>query len=186
MISINMENFTEAEDLYDFWIAAGPDRWFDKDEEFDRAFRDRFLSLYERAAEGQCTAWLDRPSSALSLIILLDQFPRNSFRGTPRVFATDPMAREMASIAIERGHDMAFDLDLRGFFYMPFMHSEDLADQNKSVELQRELAWDWRRPALRHRDIIAAFGRFPHRNAILGRKTTAEEQHYLENGGFSG
>lgn len=175
-----------AQELYEFWISAGPDRWFDESREFDDRFREAFGGVYEVAASRGLEFWLDQPLSALSLVILLDQFPRNAFRGTPRAYASDPLAREMAVIAIAKGHDLAFGLDLRGFFYMPFMHSEALADQDNSVELQRELAWDWRRPAARHREIIAAFGRFPHRNAILGRTSTPEEQQYLDNGGFKG
>ena len=136
--------------------------------------------------QGGCASWISTASSALSLVVLFDQFPRNAFRESPQAYASDPLARAAATAAIERGHDKHFGLDLRGFFYMPFMHSEDLVDQDRSIELQRELAWDWRRPAARHRAIIAAFGRFPHRNAILGRVTTPEEQRYLDGGGFAG
>jgi uncharacterized protein (DUF924 family) len=176
----------ESIEVYEFWLEAGSERWFDQDDAFDRRFRDRFLPLYEVASQGGCAGWLRQPISALSLIVMLDQFPRNCFRGTPRAYDSDPLAREMAAKSIERGQDKALGLDLRGFFYMPFMHSENLADQDRSIDLQRELSWDWRRPAARHRDIVAAFGRFPHRNAILGRVTTAEEQRYLDNGGFTG
>jgi uncharacterized protein (DUF924 family) len=170
----------------DFWIGAGEDRWFDADEEFDRAFRDHCLSLHEAAAREELTGWSATAVGALGLILLLDQFPRNAFRGTPRAYSTDVLARRIAEAAIAAGQDRHFGSNLRGFFYMPFMHSESIADQDRSVALQSDLSWDWQRPAARHRDIIARFGRFPHRNRILGRENTPAEQRYLDDGGFSG
>lgn len=176
----------EAVAVLDFWTEAGMEKWFTKSEEFDCAFRDAFLPLHEAAARGDLAHWSATPVGALSLVILLDQFPRNCFRGTDRIWASDALARDVADAAIAAGFDRHFVDDLRGFFYMPFMHSEDLADQERSVALHADLSWDWRRPAGRHRDIIARFGRFPHRNQILGRTSTPEEQRYLEEGGFKG
>lgn len=184
--SVNPATPPAAVELLDFWRKAGETRWFSRDDEFDRTFRERFLALYRAAARSDLAGWTATPVGALGLVILLDQFPRNAFRGTAEIYATDALARDTAEAAIAAGHDRRFGTELRGFFYMPFMHSEDLADQERSVSLQRELSWDWRRPAARHRDIIKRFGRFPHRNAVLGRVSTPEEKRYLDEGGFSG
>jgi uncharacterized protein (DUF924 family) len=173
-------------DVLAFWRAAGAARWFKKDEEFDRTFRDRFLAAHEAAARGDLDAWMDSADGALALCIVLDQFPRNAFRGSARMFAADAKAREVARAAVNSGWDEQVDTDLRQFFYLPFMHSESLADQDLGVELSSRIGPDSRRWAVLHRDIVARFGRFPHRNAILGRTTTAEEQKFLDEGGFSG
>ncbi len=175
-----------ASDVVAFWRDAGPDRWFTKDDAFDRRFHTQGLALYEAAARGGLAPWAARPEGALALVLLLDQFPRNSFRGTARMFATDALARTVAAAAIEAGHDRAVHPDLRVFFYLPFEHSEELADQDRSVALAAPLNADYRAYAELHRDIIRRFGRFPHRNAILGRATTAEEQRFLDDGGFAG
>jgi uncharacterized protein (DUF924 family) len=169
-----------------FWRAAGPSRWFRKDETFDTEFRDAFLAAHEEAARGKLDAWAAMPDGALALCILLDQFPRNSFRGTTRMFATDNKARAVANVAIESGFDIAVDDELRQFFYMPLMHSEDMDDQDRCVELTQGLASDNHRFALMHRDIVARFGRFPHRNKVLGRESTPEEVKFLAEGGFAG
>jgi uncharacterized protein (DUF924 family) len=174
-------------DVLTFWFEAGPDRWFTKDPALDEAMRERFLALYEQAAAGELAAWEEVPKSALALVILLDQFPRNMFRGTPRAYATDPMARDVAGRAILHGFDRKVDDIERQFFYLPFMHSEDLADQKHCVALyQASGLTDGLTYAEEHHAIIARFGRFPHRNAILGRETTEEEQRFLDEGGFSG
>ena len=144
-------------------------------------------AIVECAAAGQLSAWEHGAKGALALLILLDQFPRNMFRGSPRMFATDPMARAIAAGSIVRGHDAQVDKELRNFFYLPFEHSEDLADQERSVALCKaagdadSLKW-----AEIHADIIRRFGRFPHRNAVLGRATTPDEQKFLDDGGFGG
>ena len=176
----------EALAVVEFWREAGSDRWFTKDPEFDRRFRERCLALHEAAAAGELRGWSVTPLGALALALLLDQFPRNCFRGTPRMYATDALAREVAAAAIEAGHDQAVEAELRPFFYLPFEHSESLADQDHSVELMRPLGGEHSTYAEGHRDIIRRFGRFPHRNAILGRATTPEERRFLDEGGFAG
>jgi uncharacterized protein (DUF924 family) len=176
----------EALGVIDFWVEAGPQRWFAKDAGFDRRFRERFLSLHEAAARGELGYWLLSASGALALILLLDQFPRNAFRGTPRMYATDALAREAAHQAIEAGFDRLVAEDLRVFVYLPFGHSEFLADQERSVVFCRRLGEPSASHAQRHRDIVLRFGRFPHRNPILGRTMTKEEQAYLDGGGYAG
>jgi uncharacterized protein (DUF924 family) len=169
-----------------FWREAGADRWFKKDSAFDDEIKRRFLATYEAAAAGKLTNWESNAEGALALLILLDQFPRNMFRGETRAFATDPLARAIASRAILSGFDGAFP-DMRGFFYLPFQHSENLADQERGVALYKVVGdADGLKWAKIHADIIRKFGRFPHRNAVLGRVTTPDEQKFLDDGGFSG
>ena len=176
-----------AAEIVSFWRQAGPDKWFEKDEAFDRTVRSKYLAVHEAAARGELADWEDSAEGALALIILLDQFPRNMFRGSPHAFATDPLARAVADRAIARGFDRAGDETLRLFFYMPFMHSETLADQERCMRLFAALGHEGQtRYAADHRDIIAKFGRFPHRNRMIGRATTAAEQEFLDGGGFSG
>jgi uncharacterized protein (DUF924 family) len=173
-------------DVVGFWRAAGPDRWFERDAAFDDEIRRRFLGLHEAAAAGKLTGWEQSAEGALALLILLDQFPRNMFRGQARAFATDPLALAIASRAILNGYDGAIP-DLRSFFYLPFMHSELLADQERAIAFYRARAdSDNLKWAELHADIIRRFGRFPHRNAVLGRVTTPEEQAFLDGGGFAG
>jgi uncharacterized protein (DUF924 family) len=160
--------------------------WFAKDPAFDQIFRRRFIAAHNATTRGECSGWLRSPAGALALILLLDQFPRNAFRGTPRMYETDAMARFVADAAIALGHDRVIEPMLRGFLYLPFGHSEDVLDQQRAVELTRPLGDEWLKPAERHCDIIARFGRFPHRNVILGRAMTEEEQKYLDAGGFTG
>ncbi|MFT4091662.1 MAG: DUF924 family protein [Asticcacaulis sp.] len=175
-----------ASDVLTFWLEAGPAKWFAKDAAFDADFRDRFYEAHFAAARGEYVHWLEAPDSALSLILLLDQFPRNVFRGTGHMFSTDPLARSYALKAIEAGHDLSTDAGVRAFFYLPLVHSESLADQERAVELYVPLGEQWLPHAVEHRDIIARFGRFPHRNPLLGRESTAQETEYLASGGFSG
>jgi uncharacterized protein (DUF924 family) len=172
--------------VLDFWREAGPARWFRKDDAFDADFRARFLGAHEAAARGDLDSWARRSDGALALLILLDQFPRNAFRGTARMYESDAKARAVARAAIEAGFDKDFEPDLRNFFYLPLMHSEDLADQDRAVALARGIGGEPLRFALMHRGIIEKFGRFPHRNAMLGRTTTPEEQKFLADGGFAG
>jgi uncharacterized protein (DUF924 family) len=176
----------EATRIVAFWKEAGPGLWFAKDAAFDQRFRERFLLDHEAAARGELSSWQATPEGSLALIILLDQFPRNAFRGTPRVYATDASARQAATLALAAGYDRAFPLELRKFFVLPFAHSEDLADQERSVALARRLGAEDLAHAEHHRDIVRRFGRFPHRNQILGRPSTHEEMEYLANGGYAG
>ena len=178
---------TSASDVVAFWRNAGPKRWFEKDFAFDQEIRERFLDGHEAAADGKLTAWERNAEGALALLILLDQFPRNMFRGSARAFATDPLARAVADRAIARGFDAGAPSAERAFFYLPFEHSENLADQERSLVLSRR-AGDGKadKYAEIHADIIRRFGRFPHRNAVLGRATTQQEQAFLDAGGFAG
>jgi uncharacterized protein (DUF924 family) len=169
-----------------FWREAGPALWFAKDEAFDRRFRERFLLDHEAAARGEYEHWQSTPEGALALILLLDQFPRNAFRGTPRMYDTDSMARKIASTAFAAGYERAFEKEMQKFFVLPFGHSEDLADQERAVALARRIGETEFERAQHHRDIVRRFGRFPHRNSILGRVSTAEEREYLANGGYQG
>jgi uncharacterized protein (DUF924 family) len=173
-------------DVVDFWRNAGPDRWFAKSDAFDAEFGGRFLAAHEAAARGELDHWAHDAEGALALLVLLDQFPRNTWRGNARMLATDARALAVARDAIEAGLDLKVDEGLRRFFYLPFMHSESLADQERSVELNAALDANTQRFAVLHRDIIARFGRFPHRNRLLGRISSAEEQRFLDDGGFAG
>jgi uncharacterized protein (DUF924 family) len=175
------------EGIVDFWLLAGRDRWFSQDDGFDAEVTRLFSEAHSAAAEGRLDVWQEHPVGALALVLLLDQFPRNMFRGSPRAYATDEQARQAAKSALARGFAESVALELRPFFFLPFMHSEALADQELCIALydkagdQDGLKW-----AREHRDIVAMFGRFPHRNAALGRETTAEENRYLAKGGFKG
>jgi uncharacterized protein (DUF924 family) len=178
---------TTAAEILAFWRAAGRDKWFEKDDAFDAEIRTRFLDTYTAAAAGGLAAWEDEPEGALALVIVLDQFPRNIFRGDARTYAADPLARAMAGRAIARAFDQRFPPDERGFFYLPFEHSENLADQERSVALCRAAGdEEGIKYAEIHADTIRRFGRFPHRNPLLGRPTTPEEQAFLDGGGFAG
>jgi uncharacterized protein (DUF924 family) len=176
----------EPADVVAFWRAAGPERWFRKDEAFDAEFRERFLAAHQAAEFGRLAHWGETAEGALALVLLLDQFPRNAFRGTARMYATDALAREVASAAVDRGFDLAVEEQLRSFFYLPFMHSERLADLERCVALTQPLGGESHRYARHHHDIVLRFGRFPHRNAVLGRESTPEEQRFLQDGGFGG
>jgi len=174
-------------DVVSYWSEAGPERWFEQNDDFDQAIRSRFLATHEAAARGELAAHEESAEGALALVILLDQFSRNMFRGSARAFTTDALARAVANRAIARGFDQATDKTLRQFFYLPFMHSEVLADQDRSVQLYAAIGdTDLSTYALAHRDIIAKFGRFPHRNRALGCDTTPAEQEFLDGGGFAG
>ena len=192
-----------AEEVLGFWFGRPPDpvrnpasaryqqRWFERDAAFDEECRRRFLDAHEAAASGALDAWREEPRSNLALVLLLDQFPRNLFRGTPRAFATDARAREVARHALARGLDMTLPPVWRWFLYLPFEHSEEAHDQRLAVALFEMLALyhrDSREPldyARRHRDVIERFGRFPHRNEALGRPSTPEEERFLQEPGSS-
>jgi uncharacterized protein (DUF924 family) len=170
-----------------FWREAGEEKWFKKDAAFDDNIRTHFLQTYEAAAAGRLADWETAADGALALVIVLDQFPRNMFRDDPRTYASDELARAVAGRALERGFDQKVSLSDRQFFYLPFEHSEALPDQDRCCALfaatgdADKLQW-----ARAHADIIRRFGRFPHRNPVLGRATTPEEQAFLDAGGFKG
>ena len=179
-------------EVLQFWFGeprgARRKRWFEKDPAFDAGIRERFLPLHEALARGEHGDWLDEAGRCLARILVLDQFPRNMFRGTPRAFATDPLALQAARHAVGQGYDHGLLPVERLFIYLPFEHSEALGDQERACELCRPLAAfaetdDAYRYALAHRDIVARFGRFPHRNAILGRASTPEELEFLDQPG---
>jgi uncharacterized protein (DUF924 family) len=182
-----------ARALIDFWFGPpdDPERerhrelWFKSTEEFDAALRREFLADYEVGAAGGLGSWETSPEGALALVLLLDQVPRNIFRDTPRAYATDPAARAVADRALARSFDRMVPAPWRLFFYMPFHHSENIADQRRSLELFGALPRNPdRRGSLRrygrpYIEVIERFGRFPHRNAILGRQSTLEELAFL-------
>jgi uncharacterized protein (DUF924 family) len=182
-----MQRLATPDEVLAFWRDAGPEKWFAKDETFDQACRDRFMPTYEAAARGDLNEWELTPEGALAVILLLDQFPRNMFRGQRETYKTDPVALMVADRAIERGFDHKVEPEFRRFFYLPFMHSESLRHQERSVTLNEALGEEdsihWAR---HHHDIIARFGRFPHRNALLGRETTPEEEAFLQEDSFRG
>ena len=177
------------EDVLNFWLdEVGPVGWYNPPEGLDDKIREKFESVWQGAFEGRYSLWLTYPTGALAYIILTDQFPRNMFRDDARAFATDHLARAAAKLAIERGWDMKIDEPARQFFYLPLMHSECLADQDRCVRLMKE-----RMPeagasnllhAKAHREVIRTFGRFPYRNAALSRRTTHGEVAYLDRGGY--
>jgi uncharacterized protein (DUF924 family) len=179
-----------ASEILDFWFGTAEldggiemrEIWFRSTAEFDAEIESRFLSVHEAAARGEHDALMATPKGALALIIVLDQFPRNLFRGSARSFATDSKAREIAHSAVDNGFDKGFDAWAKVFMYLPFEHSEDLADQDRGVALMSGMPEERTVKAAReHRDVIARFGRFPHRNAVLGRINTPEEEEYLKN-----
>ena len=165
-----------ARQILDFWFSRGQDDWWKADPAFDEEIRRRFLPLWETEREGLPEAFLGDADVALAAILLFDQFPRHIFRNHADQFSTDPLALAVAKGAVERGYDDGMTSDARGFLYMPFEHSEDLADQRRALLLFTALGdarmLDY---AKKHHEVIARFGRFPHRNALLGRKPTALE-----------
>lgn len=187
---------SQAQEILDFWFGK-PDRadygkprdfWFTKKPEFDEQVRTRFLKDYQKAAEGYLEDWIEFPDTCLALILLLDQFPRNMFRGTPEAFATDWEALSTAHHAVAKGYDRKLLPVQRWFIYLPFEHSENLEDQRRAVKLFQQLSDDPDSAscidyAIRHMEVIERFGRFPHRNAILGRTSTSEEKEFLKQSG---
>lgn len=170
-------------EIVNFWFSERVQPlWFDSTPEFDNELRETFLEVYELAARGELQDWSESAEGALALVIILDQLPLNMFRGLPQAFATEAQARRIAAQAVSAGLDTQLPPMQRAFLYMPFMHSEDIDDQNKSVELfeRAEMSGNLRW-ARHHRDLILRYGRFPHRNAILGRVSTPEELTYLES-----
>jgi uncharacterized protein (DUF924 family) len=183
---------SSPQEVLDFWFGREGEEgygefreaWFNRDPEFDREIRDRFEPVYEEAAAGRLDHWKSEASSCLALIVVLDQFPRNMYRGDARMYAADEKAREAARHAVEHAYDRELSPYGRLFMYLPFEHSEELDYQRLSVELFRGLATEMGSEdllgyAVRHLEIVERFGRFPHRNEILGRRTTPEETKFL-------
>ena len=177
----------DPEELLRFWFGdEAKARWFDSTPAFDDLLRDRYLTTWEAGRDGVLDAWAQDPRGALALVIVLDQLPLNLFRGSPRSFETEAASRAVADAAIARGFDAELDGEEKTFLFMPFMHSETLADQERSLALFRDAGLDTRW-AEHHRAIVARFGRFPHRNDILGRETTPAEAAWLASDeAFSG
>ncbi|WP_224815114.1 DUF924 family protein [Hasllibacter sp. MH4015] len=177
---------TDAAEVLEFWETAGPEKWYAKDDDFDQAIRDRFMSAWQAAHDGTLDDWAVDANGALGLIILLDQFPRNMFRDDPRAFATDAMGRDVAGKMLAQGWDREIEGTMRQFAYMPFMHSEEMAHQDIAVDLMETRMEEGNNDlhARVHREIIRRFGRFPYRNEALGRSTTEAEQAFLDDGGY--
>jgi uncharacterized protein (DUF924 family) len=178
-------------DVVNFWRNAGSARWFAKSAAFDDAIRLRFEPVHHAAARGEYAEWSRTAEGALALAILLDQFPRNLYRGSAHAFATDALARSIAGRAIDEGKHEEVEPPLRPFLYLPFMHSEAVADQNRSLALYEAHDaetgdFESLKFAVLHRDIIQRFGRFPHRNKAFGRDSTPEERLFIADGGFAG
>ncbi|GJL93139.1 DUF924 family protein [Hyphococcus sp.] len=177
-----------GEAILRFWFEKSkPYQWFRRDDAFDAAIKSRFDAMHKAASEGRLEVWRAHPAHSLSLIILLDQFSRNLYRDTPRAFAQDDHALEIAREAIRRRFDQRVDAKRQAFFYMPFMHAERLSVQEECVDLfKARLPGTMNVPfAIEHRDIVKRFGRFPHRNKVLGRQSTTEEISFLLEGGFN-
>ncbi|WP_108880623.1 DUF924 family protein [Anderseniella sp. Alg231-50] len=174
-------------DVIDFWLALPEEAYFVADAGFDDRLREKFGAAHDRAVSGELDQWEDTRDGRLALILLLDQMSRNMLRGTAAMFAADAKALALAAKAIAAGDDRDCEVSVKRWYYMPLMHSEALADQERCVELCGQPGLEKTLPfAITHRDIINQFGRFPHRNAMLGRDTSSEEQAFLDAGGFSG
>jgi len=173
----------KAAEILRFWFEEHAKDWFVKNPAFDAEIRARFLALHEAAAAGLLAHWADDPRSCLALTIVLDQFPRNMFRGEARAFATDAQALAAARVILARGWNSQMTQAEQLFAYLPFEHSESLADQVLCCELMKAFDAEQLRYAIRHREIIERFGRFPHRNAILGRESTPAELEFLRQPG---
>ncbi len=179
-----MSNQNDIGGVIAFWREAGYAKWFNGGAAFDVECRERLLEPHMAAARRECEHWMDSAQGVLALLILLDQIPRNVFRGSGHAFATDPLALHYAVRAVDAGLDREVAEDLRAFVYLPFEHSEALADQHRAVALFEDLGNEgYLRYAQAHLDVIERFGRFPHRNLALGRVSTAEEQAWLDAGG---
>jgi uncharacterized protein (DUF924 family) len=184
---MTMAQSSDPGDVVSFWLAQDKENWFSANPTFDAEVRHRFADVIEQAKSGSIDDWAESPKGALALVILLDQMSRNIYRDSPEMYAADAKALAVAESAIARGFDEALAANERAWLYMPFMHSEDLEDQEKSIALFSRSGLAENLPfAIHHADIIRRFGRFPHRNAILGRHTTPEEAAFLAGGGFSG
>ena len=178
---------TEKEEILNLWFKeCKPEQWFKKNEDFDQKIENRFSSAIENAIAGKMDSWEESETGCLALIILLDQFTRNVFRDTPRAFAGDKRALALSQLCFNKDYLTNLDIHRRQFMLMPMMHSENLAVQDAAFPLFKKYTSgkDYKY-AVKHRDIIARFGRFPHRNVILGRKSTNEELEFLKQPGSS-
>jgi uncharacterized protein (DUF924 family) len=178
-----------ADEVLKFWLdEVGPSGWYAVDAALDQTIQDKFLAAWHEAKEGAYSLWLTYPSGALAYIILLDQFSRNMFRGSGDAFVMDEVALAAAKSAIDHGWDLRIDEPARQFFYLPLMHSENLSDQERCVRLMAERMGDSGDSNLlhakAHRQVIREFGRFPYRNEALDRRSTANEQSYIDEGGY--
>lgn len=176
-------------EVLDYWLGElGPEGWYAGGAELDEQIRERFGDLWQAAADGGLDHWVDGPAGTLAFLVVTDQFPRNMWRGSAKAFSTDAMALAAARSAIDAGWDLAVPEPERQFFYLPFMHSEQLADQQACIGLMDERMPETGESnqlhARAHAEIIRRFGRFPYRNAAFGRDTTAEEQAFLDGGGY--
>lgn len=172
---------TRAKEIINFWFSENCKKcWFDSSDELDELIKQNYEKLWQSAAKGELDEWREHPMSALALVIILDQFPLNMYRDKAESFSTEAKSREIAQYAIEKGFHESFDDDQKLFLFLPFMHSEEMEDQDTSVKLFSDagLETKW---AEHHRDIVKQFGRFPHRNAVLGRKSTEQEIAWLNS-----
>ena len=177
----------DPKEILDFWTEAGPAKWWKKNPDFDAEIAKRFQKTHERACAGELDDWAETADGALALIIVLDQFSRNLHRNSPQAFAQDGKTASIARAQIASGGDKTMAREIHQFCYLPLMHSENLDDQDLCLQQMQKMGEkNSIRSAIEHRDIVARFSRFPHRNAVLGRSTTAEEQSFLDAGGFSG
>lgn len=176
-----------GQEILEFWREIGPMGWWKKNDAIDKRIVDEFGVLHAQAVAGELSDWENDPDDCLALVLILDQFSRNMFRGDPATFAHDAQGLAIAKAAIVKGYDKEADDSLATFFYLPLMHSEELEDQEECVRIFQALDKPENlKAAIEHRDIIKQFGRFPHRNEVLGRDTTHEEQAFLDGGGFKG
>lgn len=185
-MTIKPPSLEQAGAVIDFWTELGPEGWFARNDDVDRRFREQFHTLHFAAAAGHCAHWLGDARAGLALLLLLDQYPRNAWRGTGHMFATDGLARHYARLYLASGLVDRIAPELRLFACLPFVHSESMEDQEFALEVYARHAPEQLKWARHHCDIIRRFGRFPHRNASLGRKSTPAEQAYLDEGGFTG
>jgi uncharacterized protein (DUF924 family) len=190
MRNVTTVNPVTPSELLDFWFSQNRKAWFEKNPAFDEQIRGRFLALFGQALRGELNPWRREPAGCLALVILLDQFPRNMFRGSAKAFEGDSLARDAARIILDNEWDKSMTLDQRMFAYLPFEHSESMADQERCLALMKEIAVspdtaDLPKWAEAHLVIIRRFGRFPHRNAALGRASTPEETEFLKQPGSS-
>ncbi|SEN66400.1 DUF924 family protein [Palleronia pelagia] len=179
---------TTPEEVLAFWLdEVGPEGWYKSDDGLDDTIRSRFTPVYEQATEGGLSLWLTYPSGTLAYLVVTDQFPRNMFREDSRAYDMDRFARAAAKVSIARGWDLKIDPPARQFFYLPLMHSENLSDQDRCVRLFAERMPEATANLLHaraHREVIRDFGRFPHRNAALGRNSGPREKSFLDEGGY--